>query len=471
MESTVSQMELGHGVSGQKERNRAALKRGSSAGGGGSSDGGGSSEPLRRVKSTTNYTDPLSAVRFWRIAFKVTDLSFDFHKYDRLDTSATGVQLFAPGPDLGYRYYDLCRQNKRYRPFHPDFVQTYFISLFRHTTFPCNVFVFIEELRMEKGVFVQEPHALTMSAANLSPNEKQAQLAALAAREEKRLKNRAQENNAPTFWERLWGKGKSNKNKVLSGNDSCTVAPDFELFYIEAPQLNTDAGSVGDLFLSLCSRYLRGSPAQRGVGMLRHHSFACFTDSCGMEFMRYIGFRGLVPTMRGANTLIPLILLLSEALGYKHCFEHINELLAQCMWQKLRLGASRLNARPKYHLKALTKIYQQCELFLTQTYLRHHIDYRNRLALELNQEIFTRLDLKGDYLRIRELLRPLQQLLHQLSTQEIIKAQGSLRFAIIALGFTILLAVISVSLILGIEPLMHLLNQLGIQTPELLHLQ
>lgn len=452
-------MDLGHGTSGQNARKSTAASQDSSA------------EPLRRVKSTKNYTDPLSSVKFWRIAFKLTDLSFDFHKYDRLDTSATGVQLFTSGQNLGHSYYDLCRQNKRYRPFHPDFVQTYFISLFRQTPFPCNIFVFIEELRMDKGVFVSEPHALTMSAANLSPNEKKAQLAAMAAREERLNHNNARPNTKPTFWERLLGKSSSRPSLKLSPNDNCTVAPDFELFYMESPQLNTDAGSVNDLFLSLTSRYLRGSPAQRGSGMLRHHSFACFSDSCGMEFMRYIGFRGLVPTMRGANTLIPLILLLSEALGYKHSLGRINALLAQCMWQKLSLGTSRLNARPKYHLKALTRIYHQCELFLTQTYLLNHIDYRNRLAQDLNNEIYMRLDLRSDYTRITEQLKPLQQMIAQLSTQEIIKAQGSLRFAIIALGFTMVLAVVSVCLILGIEPMVHLLNQLGIQTPAFLNLQ
>ena len=265
---------------------------------------------------------------------------------------------------------------------------------------------------------------------------------------------------------------KSNIHRVQFGkNDSCTVAPDFELFYLESPKLNTDAGSVNDLFLSLTSRYLRGSPAQRGVGMLRHHSFVCFTDSCGMEFMRYIGFRGLVPTMRGANTLIPLILLIGEALGYKHSLGRVNELLAKTMKQKLSLGPRRLNARPKYHLHALTAMYQQAELFLTQTYLRSHLDYRNRLANDLATELSTRLGIKEDYERIKEQLKPLQQLQAQLSTQEIIKAQGSLRFAIIALGFTMVLAVVAVCVILGVEPMMRLLNQLGIQTPSWLNLQ
>ena len=322
---------------------------------------------------------------------------------------------------------------------------------------------------MNKGVFVEEPHDLTMSAADLSPNEKKAQLAALAAREERANAGRSQEQ--PSFLRRLLGT-KSNIHRVQFGkNDSCTVAPDFELFYLESPKLNTDAGSVNDLFLSLTSRYLRGSPAQRGVGMLRHHSFVCFTDSCGMEFMRYIGFRGLVPTMRGANTLIPLILLIGEALGYKHSLGRVNELLAKTMKQKLSLGPRRLNARPKYHLRALTAMYQQAELFLTQTYLRSHLDYRNRLANDLATELATRLGIKEDYERIKEQLKPLQQLQAQLSTQEIIKAQGSLRFAIIALGFTMVLAVVAVCVILGVEPMMRLLNQLGIQTPSWLNLQ
>ena len=116
-------------------------------------------------------------------------------------------------------------------------------------------------------------------------------------------------------------------------------------------------------------------------------------------------------------------------------------------------------------------MYQQAELFLTQTYLRSHLDYRNRLANDLATELKTRLGIKEDFERIKEQLKPLQQLHTQLSTQEIIKAQGSLRFAIIALGFTMVLAVVAVCVILGVEPMMRLLNQLGIQTPSWLNLQ
>ena len=65
-----------------------------------------------RGKSTSNYTDPLGTGKFWRIAFKVTDLSIDCRRYDLLDTSATGIQLFTDPESLGNTYYDLCRQNK-----------------------------------------------------------------------------------------------------------------------------------------------------------------------------------------------------------------------------------------------------------------------------------------------------------------------------------------------------------------------
>ena len=74
-------MELGHGTSGQKNSTAKTANNKSATS---SSDSG--NEPLRRVKSTSNYTDPLGTVKFWRIAFKVTDLSFDFRR-----TNATSL--------------------------------------------------------------------------------------------------------------------------------------------------------------------------------------------------------------------------------------------------------------------------------------------------------------------------------------------------------------------------------------------
>ena len=91
-------MELGHGTSGQKDKSpKTATNKSPNSSASGN-------EPLRRVKSTSNYTDPLGTVKFWRIAFKVTDLSFDFRRYDLLDTSATGIQLFTNPESLGNTY-------------------------------------------------------------------------------------------------------------------------------------------------------------------------------------------------------------------------------------------------------------------------------------------------------------------------------------------------------------------------------
>jgi len=288
-----------------------------------------------------------------------------------------------------------------------------------------------------------------MSAANLTEAEKKAQQLRLS-----RGMGRGTLNAKSTARAR----GKKNGK-----NDSCPVEPDFEVFYIESPTLSVEAGSVNDLFLSLTSRYLRGSPAQRGTMMLRHHSFACFADSGGMEFIRYIGFRGIVPTMQGPNTLVPLILILGQSLGYKYTLRRINRTLGATLKEKLKLGR-RLLWRPRHHLHEINYIYRQVELFLTQSYLISSIDYRNRLALDLAEECYARLGLGREMTLIKEQLQPMQQLMAQLRNQEIIRGQSSLRWTIVVLAVTMLLVVVIVSLILGVEPLMRLLNQLGINT-------
>lgn len=414
-----------------------------------------------------------TTTRFWRIAFKITDLSFNFSQYERISPLTTGLQLFTDPENLGYVFYDLCRRHQQHKAFHPDFTQSYFCSLFRNTSFPCNVFVFIEALDMRQGKFVSPPHNITMSAANLNPQEKKAQLAAFAA-QEARLNGK---RNLPptTMWNeflKLIGFDPEEmayeKKFKLSNNDQCVITPDFELFYIETPQLSIKSGSDNELFLNLTSQFLRGSSNIHGSALLRPNCFACFTDSRGMEFMRCLGFKGLVPNMTKANTLIPLIMLICEALGYKYSFNRINRMLAQTMKQKLLLGTRRLRRRPKHHINSMSAVYQQVELYLTQTYLRTHLDYHNRLALDLHKTLMVSLEINEDYHRINAQLQPMQQLIQQLSTQEIIKAQGSLRFAIIALGFTMVLAVVAVCLILGIEPMVQLFNELGIPIPSFL---
>lgn len=401
------------------------------------------SEPLRKIKSTDNYVNSNTSIKFYRIAFKVTTAAYDFRKYDQINLESEHISLFDDNFLRGSTFYDLCHQNGRYQAFNHDFAQTYFLKLFHNSPFPCNIFVFVEEVSMQKGIFVEEPHNLTISSTT----------------------------NARSMGSRA--KAKANKAKAKSktsgggSGDSELTFPDYELFYIESPTLSVEAGSVNDLFLSLCSRYIRGSSVQCGVGFIRHHAFACCSDCVGMEFMRYIGFRGLVPTMATANTMVPLILLIGQALGYKHSLQRINKLVGRILGDKMQ-NSARLRRRYRRNLKDLTFLYHSVELFLTKEYLVSSIDPKNRLALDMSQELANRLDLNGDYQRLKEQMTPLSHILSQLSTLEIIKAQGTIRFAVVFMGFIIVIAVVIVCVILGVEPVMRLLNQLGLLPPNLL---
>lgn len=387
------------------------------------------SEPLRRVASTDNYVNAAANVRAWRIAFKVTDATYNFSLYDKLELAASDYDFLEDEVLSGNTFYDLCRVKGQYKPYHEDFIQTYFCSLFKNTPFPCNIFVFIEEVTMNNGNMVNEPHELRISAGKQT-------------RKKKALKKKSTENTD-------------------------VVEPDYEIFYMDSANLNIDAGSTNDLFLSMVSRFMRGSPVQRGNNLFCHNSFSVFTDGRGMEFIRYKGFVGIVPNLPGATTLVPLVILTSRALGYKHSLRRMNKILASNLGNKLR-NSHKLMRSGKRHIKDLSFLLYSVEYFLTQSYMLPGINYKNRLAQDLLSHILVNMDVPRDYSAVKEQLEPLDQLLRQLSTYEMIKAQASIRFAIIALGFIMLFMVIAVSAILGVEPILRLLVNLGLIHPNML---
>lgn len=371
-------------------------------------------------------------IKAWRIAFKVTSLSYDFSQYDEIDINSEDYLLFEPEVFGGNnKFYDLCRIKGRYKQFHEDFAQTYFFKLFANTPFPCNIFVFIEEVLIAQGQFVKAPHSLTVDTRNLK-SKKQS----------------------------FFGKNKAPK--------ATKVDPDYEIFFINSPQLSVEKGSLNDQFLAISARYLRSSPLQRGYNLFKHHAFSCFLDGKGMSFIKQQGFLGLVPNLTSANTILPLVLLVSRALGYKYCLRKINKLLGHQLSAKFR-QSEKLYRNGKKHLKSLSFLYYSVEYFLTQSFLVSSINHKNALAQELFKEVITHFDIPREYGAIKEQMQPLNQLIAQLTSHEILKGQWSLRFAIVGLGFFMVVIVVIVSVILGIEPLIGLLNDLGILPENLLH--
>lgn len=382
------------------------------------------SEPLRHIKTTENYTNANTNIRGWRIVFKVTSSAYDFSNFDELDINREDYDFFEEEIFEGNTFIDLCRVKGKYKRFHPDFVQCYYFSLFKNTPFPCNIFVFVEEIAMNNGNFVHAPKQITV--------------AAIEAR-------------------RLNGKG---KGRTRSGKENEYVLPDYEIFYLDSPTLNTDAGSVNDLFLSMTSRFMRASPMQRGINMFKHNAFNAFTDGRGMEFLRFKGFLGIVPKLPGATTLVPLVLLVGRALGYKHCLRNINKLLVYQLGKKLR-NSHKLIRSGKRHIKDLTLLLYSVEYFLTQSYLMSCISFRNRMAQDLLNHLVVALDIPREQAAVKNQLEPLTQMLEQLRASEMVKGQASTRLAVLALGFIIMFSVVAMSVILGIEPMLRVLNDFG----------
>lgn len=368
-------------------------------------------------------------VRAWRIAFKVTNLSYDFSRYDEIDINPEEYTFFEPDVFAGNnRFYDLCRKKGFYSKFHKDFVQTYFFSLFANTPFPCNVFAFVEEVIMHGRDFVHPPHRLTIDSSSI-----------------KDRKHRA----------------KAQKKGTVN------VDPDFEIYYMETPHITTAKGSDVSIFVALSSMYMRGSPRQRGESFFKHNAFCCLSDGRGMTFIKDGSFAGLVPNLPSASTLLPLILLTSRALGYKYCLRNINKLLGRQLSEKFR-RSEKLMRQGRRNIRSLSFLYYSVEYFLTQSFLVSAVNHQNALAHELFREIIVRMDIPREYQSVKEQMTPLNHIINQLTSHEILKGQVSIRFAIVALGFFMVLVVVVVSVILGIEPLVRLLNNLGILPENLL---
>ena len=79
------------------------------------------SEPLRRVATTDNYVNPQANIKAWRIAFKVTDATYNFSSYDQLDLGGADYDFLEDEVLTGNTFYDLCRIKGNYKPYHKDY--------------------------------------------------------------------------------------------------------------------------------------------------------------------------------------------------------------------------------------------------------------------------------------------------------------------------------------------------------------
>lgn len=249
------------------------------------------------------------------------------------------------------------------------------------------------------------------------------------------------------------------------------ATPEYELFYIESPRLSVEngSGSQNDVFLSVTSRYLRQSIKARGVNFSKPGGFNMYADSVGMEFIKFTPYQGIVPNLKSSTTLVPLILMIARAIGYKCSMRRINKVLGNTLSQKLA-KSNKLRRRAKKNLKDLNFVYCGVELFLTQSFLVSSISYQNTTAQDIFREVLSRLNVAQDYGRIKEQIEPLNHMLHQLSIAEMIRGQIAIRFSVLALGFFMVVLVVVVSAILGVEPMVRLLNDLGLIPPNLLKL-
>lgn len=368
-------------------------------------------------KTAKNQTITASDLKIYRITFKINNEKFNFKQYDLLPLQADKHQLFDLDILMCSSLFDLCRIKGRYKRYHDDFIQSYFFRLFDKTQFPIGMFVFIEELSIKKGDFETPPKQITAISS------------------------------------------KSNKIK--------TVRPDYEIYYLESPNLDFKNNRLNSFFLNLSAQYLRGNHMRRGKPFVKENAFACFHDNYGMTFIVSKEYKGLVPSLTSAPNLLPLSLLVGMNLGYKHNFLRLNHLLSNHMCTVFG-NPMKLERRYKRNIKELSIVYNNILFFLNRTYFSNQVNIYNRDCYDLFQDIAKNMEVSSYYLKIKEQIAPIIVIINQLNNKAIMSTQSSIRFAILSLAFIILAATVAVSVILGVEPMLRLLYELGLVPPNML---
>lgn len=381
--------------------------------------------------SSANQTD----FKFWRVAFKLSFDEYNFSKFDEIKLPRTQGALFESDVLAHNTFYDLCHIKGKYARYHPDFSQTYFLQLFSDTDYPCNVFVFAEEVSMQEGDFAEAPHVLTIS-------------------------RKAARSNAQAT-----GKISSRSTKQPNINETLS---DFEMFYIETDDLKLAAGTPNGQCLALTSRFIRGGKQFNGRPLIKPHAFACYVDTQGMTLFKASNYLGLVPQMQKSNTMLPMILLVGMSLGIKGNLVRINRSLVSYLSKRLNSEMG-LNWRPGKYSKVFTSIYRQIQKFSACSYLSNIVDFKNGICSDIYNELSNMFALPREYNKLKEQLEVLNQLARQMESKLLLKSQRHIRMAIFLLGLSIVIAAAVVSTILGIEPMLRLLMDLGILSPEVVH--
>lgn len=359
-----------------------------------------------------------SEIHAYRIIFKINTDQFNFKKYDLLPLQPEKHKLFDLDVFICSSFFDLCRVKGQYRQYHEDFIQSYYFRLFDKTQFPIGVFVFVEELTIRNGDFVSAPKKLTINTGN-----------------------------------------KTNQIK--------RIRPDYEVYFLESPDLSFKNNSQNMFFLNLTSQYLRGTHLQKGKPFIKNNAFACFHDNYGMTFIVHQAYKGLVANLTSSPNLVPLSLLVGLALGYKHNFLRLNHILSDHLC-KVFGNPRRLERRYKQNSRELSNIYNNVFFYLNRTFYINQINIYNRDCYDLLKDIMLKQDVHQYYSKLKEQVEPISVVVSQLNSRAIMKTQGSIRFAIIALGFIILAATVTVSVILGVEPMLRMLNELGLLPANML---
>lgn len=371
-------------------------------------------------------------LKFWRVAFKLSFDSYNFAKYDTIKIPMHQGALFETDVLAHNTFYDLCHVNGKYSRYHPDFSQTYFLQLFENSDYPCNVFVFVEEVSMAESKFALAPHALTISRKAARSNSKATG----------RISSRSTDQ--------------SNLDETLS---------DFEMFYVETPNLQVTPTNSNGQILALTSHFIRGSHHFNGRPLVKNHAFACYVDTQGMTLFKEDSYRGLVPFMQKSNTMLPMILMVGMNLGLKGNLVRINRSLVTYLSNRLNSELG-LNWRPGKYSKIFVSLYRQIQRFATCSYLSNMVDFRNSVCSDIFNELSNMFALHREFNKLKEQLAVVNQLASQMESKLLLKSQRHIRMAVFLLGLSMVIAAAVVSTILGIEPMLRMLMDLGLLSPE-----
>lgn len=362
---------------------------------------------MTEEKSPRKAPESNTAAICYRAVFRVSDAAFPFSGYDEIKIPKDNTML-SDSVLRNCSFRDLCRKKSSYKRYHPDFIQTYYIDMFPKSISPCGVFIFLEKLSVSAGSFSKKPTELVSA----------------------------------------------------EGRKHFSRGSDYEIFYSESTGTDLKQSRTMQEFCKAACTFLKGGAVLPGKSTVKDAGFFMAADSGCMIFVKNRSFPGFVPDLSPADTLLPLLLITGLSLGQQYSLRKLSRRLSAVLNANLHKNFTMGIFTGRY-VRFFTKEYRNTACFLGETCLSGTAGFHNRNCMGLQCETEKLMMLQSEYEKIREKLEVINVTVRNLENKALLKSQSYTRWSVFFMGLSIVIAATAVSVILGAEPLIRLLIELG----------